>query len=71
MTPEESQAIHGQFRDWCLQVDALCRIHLRCSWTDLCGDMEPLRRAWGSMTPLEFVEHWWQKYDLVWFDKEG
>lgn len=60
----------SDFDEWCTQVDALCRIHFKCSWTDLCGDMEPLQRGYEWLTPLGFVEFWADKYDLDWYGEE-
>lgn len=56
------------FTEWSFQVDGLARVHLMCSWADLCGDMEPLRRAYADgETPLEFLRWWADKYDLDWY----
>lgn len=60
------------FTEWCFQVDALCQIHLKCSWADLCGDISPLERAhYLGETPRQFVEWWASKYELLWFDEWG
>ena len=57
----------GDFDDWALRVDALCRVHLACSWADLSGDIGPLRGAFvARQSPIEFVRWWAEKYDLAW-----
>lgn len=54
-----------KFSEWARDVDVLCRHHLGCSWDDLCGDEQPLRRGFEARdTPLEFVRWWWERYDL-------
>mgnify|MGYP003507532215 CR=1 FL=1 len=59
----------GKFDDWCWKVNALCVIHLYCSWADLCGDIKPLEQAYDAdETPRQFVEQWAEKYDLIWYE---
>lgn len=54
------------FDEWALTVDALCHEHLVCSWGDLCGDVNPLRRGFeAGETPRGFVRWWAVKYDLI------
>jgi hypothetical protein len=58
-----------RFDEWAFDVDAVCRAHLACGWRDLCGDREPLERAYeAGQAPGEFVRWWAEKYDLIWTD---
>lgn len=55
------------FDRWASEVDELCRVHLYCSWAELCGDLPPLQTAYASgETPGQFVRWWADKYDLAW-----
>lgn len=57
------------FDEWFQQVESLCVSHLACTWSDLCGDTEPLRSAFEhGDTPTSFVQAWAEKYDLQWID---
>jgi len=54
------------FIDWEDDVEALCKQKLGCTWDDLCGDPEPLERAFSAgQTAEEFVLAWAEKYDLT------
>ncbi len=62
----------SEFTIWCVNVDIFSRQHLKCSWADLCGDMEPLISGFSDgLTPYEFVHNWAAKYDLDWYEEEG
>lgn len=53
--------------EWSDEVDSLCKSHLACGWNDLCGDNEPLQRAFeNGESPSEFVSWFAEKYDLDW-----
>jgi hypothetical protein len=57
----------GEFDEWALAVDAICRTHLACGWNDLCGETPPLRVAFDAgEPPMAFVRWWAEKYDLEW-----
>lgn len=57
------------FDDWVREVDGLCRKHLRCSWAELAGDIDPLERGYrAGDSPRQFVEWLAAKYDLTWVD---
>lgn len=57
------------FDEWFQQVESLCLSHLACTWSDLCGEAEPLRLAYDAGDePLAFVLAWAEKYDLQWID---
>jgi len=58
------------FNVWTLTVDSLCRERLACSWADLCGEQQPLSDGFSAgMSPLEFVDWWARKYDLIVVDE--
>lgn len=61
--------MHMTFEEWVAQADAICMSRLACSWSDLCGESEPLRAAFDAgENPVQFVLWWAEKYDLMWID---
>lgn len=54
------------YEEWKQQVDALFRKLVGPSWNDLCGDEEPLQKAFErGETPNDFVHEYVAKYDLT------
>jgi len=54
-----------QFCEWMKQVDVLFLQRTCCDWANLCGDVEPVRRAFAEKeTPEEFVDRICMKFGL-------
>jgi len=54
------------FGPWCKEADDIFKRETGCSWNDLCGDEDPLKRAFRrGDTPGEFVDWHIEKYDLA------
>ena len=54
------------FQQWRNKADDLFKKNTCCNWSDLCGDKEPLAKAFTQgITPSEFVSWWIEKHGLI------
>ena len=55
----------ANFEEWKYEVDRQFRIRTQCTWDDLCGEDQRLKKAYHrNETPHEFVVWWIEHYNL-------